>query len=107
MLGEFQQAQVPGEGGRKEQSGIGHQAVVVKDDADTVGIVAWQHLLGDPWFRAVFCSKTIIPDSQEHPLAASRAVRKAVLQWIRVRVATIQRATRWWRPKGTGGTFGA
>ena len=37
-------AQVLGEGGRKEQSGIGHQAVVVKDDADAVGIVrlaAW------------------------------------------------------------------
>ena len=42
---EFPQAQVPCEGGRQEQAGIGHQAVVVKGDADTVGIVVCQHLV--------------------------------------------------------------
>ena len=68
---EFPQAQGLGKGGRKDQAGIGHQAVVVKDDANTVGVVAWQHLLGDPCFQAVFCSKTIIPEAQEHLLAAS------------------------------------
>ena len=41
MVYEFPQAQVLGEGGRQEQAGIGHQAVVVKDDANTVGVVAW------------------------------------------------------------------
>ena len=41
MVNEFPQAQMPGEGGRKEQTGIGHQAVIVKDDTDTVGVVAW------------------------------------------------------------------
>ena len=30
MVDEFPQAQVPGEGGRQEQAGIGHQAMVVK-----------------------------------------------------------------------------
>ena len=84
MVDEFSQAQVPGEGGRQEQAGIGHQAMVVKEDADTVGFVLWQHLLGAPCFRAGFCSKTIIPDSQEHPLASSWAVPKAVIRWIRV-----------------------
>ena len=83
MVDEFSQAQVPGEGGRQEQAGIGHQAMVVKEDADTVGIVLWRHQLGAPCFRAGFCSKTIIPDSEEHPLASSRAVPKAVLRWIR------------------------
>ena len=83
MVDEFPQAQVLGESGRQEQAGIGHQAVVIKDDADAVGIVLWQHLLGAPWFRAVFCSKTIIPDSEEHPLASSRAVPKALPRWIR------------------------
>ena len=83
MVDEFPQAQVPGEGGWQEQAAIGHQAMVVKEDADTVGIVLWQHLLGTPCFRAGFCSKTIIPDSEEHPLASSTAVPKAVLQWIR------------------------
>ena len=39
--------------------------------------------MGAPCFRAGFCSKTIIPDSEEHPLASSRAVPKAVLRWIR------------------------
>ena len=80
---EFPQAQVPGEGGRQEQVGIVDQAVVVKEDADTVGIVLWQHLLGAPCFRAGSCSKTIIPDSEERPLASSRAVPKAVYRWIR------------------------
>ena len=45
MVDEFPQVQVPGEGARQEQAGIGHQAVVVKDDADPVGIVLWQHLV--------------------------------------------------------------
>ena len=34
------QAQAPGQGGRKDQPGIGHQAVVVEGDADAVGVVA-------------------------------------------------------------------
>ena len=74
-----------GEGGRQEQAGIGHQAVVIKDDADPVGIVLWQHLLGAPCFQAVFCSKTIIPDSEEYPLASSRTVPKVVFRWIRAK----------------------
>ena len=41
MVYEFPQPEVLGEGGRQEQVGIGHQAVVVKDDANTVGVVAW------------------------------------------------------------------
>ena len=41
MVNEFPQAQMPGEGGRQEQTGIDHQAVIVKDDTDTVGLVAW------------------------------------------------------------------
>ena len=41
MVNEFPQAQVLGESGRQEQAGIGHQTVVVKDDANTVGVVAW------------------------------------------------------------------
>ena len=83
MADEFPQAQVLCKGGRQEQAGIGHQAVVVKDDADTVGIVLWQHLLGAPCFRVVFCFKTILPDSEEHPLASSRTVPKVVFRWIR------------------------
>ena len=42
---ESPQTQMLGEGGRQDQPGIGHQAVVVKDDADAVGVVAWQHLV--------------------------------------------------------------
>ena len=45
MVDEFSQAQVPGEGGRQEQAGIGRQAMVVKEDADTVGFVLWQQKL--------------------------------------------------------------
>ena len=83
MVDEFPQAEVPRQGGRKEQPGIGHQAAVVEGDLDPVGVVAWQHLLGAPFPGPVFCYKTIISDSEEHPLASSRAVPKAVLRWIR------------------------
>ena len=40
LKAEFPQAQMPGEGGRQEQTGIGHQAVIVKDDigADVVNL---------------------------------------------------------------------
>ena len=37
---EFTQTQVLGEGDRKEQASIGHQAAVVKGDLDPVGVVA-------------------------------------------------------------------
>ena len=53
------------------QPGIVDQAVVVEGDTDAVGVVAWQHLLGVPFLGPVFCFKTIIPDAQEHLLAAS------------------------------------
>ena len=69
--------------------------MVVKDDADTVGVVLWQHLLGAPCFRAGFCSKTIIPDSEEHPLASSRAVPKDVLRWIRVNAGQYRNRPHW------------
>ena len=49
---EFGQAEMPGQGGRKEQPGIGYQTRIVEGDLDTVGIVLWQHLLGALCFRA-------------------------------------------------------
>ena len=35
------QAQVQGQGGREDQPGVGHQAVVVEGDTDAVRMVAW------------------------------------------------------------------
>ena len=49
--------------GRKEQPSIVDQAVVVEGDADAVGVVAWQHLLGARSLGSVFCYKTIIPEA--------------------------------------------
>ena len=40
MVDEFPQAQVLGEGHRKEQPSVGHQAAVVEGDLDPVGVVA-------------------------------------------------------------------
>ena len=82
---EFPQAQVLGEGGRQEQAGIGHQAVVIKDDADPVGIVLWQHLLGAPCFQAVFCSKTIIPAkyAPAKPNMTLKSIRNSLIRHIR------------------------
>ena len=41
VVDEFTQTQVLGEGDRKDQPCIGHQAVVVKGDLDPVWVVAW------------------------------------------------------------------
>ena len=41
--------------------------------------------IGCSLFPGVFCSKTIILDSEEHPLASFRAVPKDVLRWIRLK----------------------
>ena len=41
VVDQFGQAQAPGQGGRKDQTGIGHQAVIVEGDADAVEVVAW------------------------------------------------------------------
>ena len=41
LLDELGQAQVPSQGGGKEQPGIVDQAVVVEGDTDAVGVVAW------------------------------------------------------------------
>ena len=38
---ELGQAEAPGQGGRKNQPGIGHQAVIVEGDVDAVELVAW------------------------------------------------------------------
>ena len=82
-VGQCGQAETVGESGGKEQPGIGHQAGVVKGDLDPVRVVVWQHLLGAPCFGLVCCSKTIIPDTQEHLLAPSGNPAHIVLRWIR------------------------
>ena len=60
---EFTQAQVLGEGDRKEQPSIGHQAVVVEGDLVrsgwSSGSICWV-LLVSGWFAV---SKTIIPEA--------------------------------------------
>ena len=63
LLDEFGQAEMPGQGGRKEQPGVGHQSAVVEGDLDAIGMVAWQHLLGAPFLGSVFVTK---PLSQKH-----------------------------------------
>ena len=41
LFNQLGQAEVPGQGGRKDQPGVGHQAVVVEGHADAVGVIAW------------------------------------------------------------------
>ena len=61
LLDEFTQTQVLGEGHRKDQPSISHQAVVVEGDLDSVGMVKWQHLLGAPCFGSVLCFQNHYP----------------------------------------------
>ena len=65
---------LPRQGGRKEQPGIGHQAAVVEGDLDPVGGGCVAASTGCSFSGAVFLLQTIISDSEEHPLASSRAV---------------------------------
>ena len=44
LVDEFPQTQVLGEGHRKEQPSIGHQAVVVEGDLNAVGVLMGEHL---------------------------------------------------------------
>ena len=41
VVDKFTQTQALGQGGRKEQPGIGHQAVIVEGDFDAVRVIAW------------------------------------------------------------------
>ena len=83
---EFGQAEMPGQGGGKEQPGIGHQAAVVEGDTDAVGVVAWVASIGVLLvLGSVCCFKTIIPDSKEHPLASSEGFPHAFVRWIRAK----------------------
>ena len=41
LLHQLGKAEVVGQGGGKEQPGVGHQAVVVEGDLDAVGVGAW------------------------------------------------------------------
>ena len=40
-VNQLGQSQMQSQGGRQEQPGIGHQAVVIEGDLDAVGVVAW------------------------------------------------------------------
>ena len=72
VVDEFTQTQVLGEGDRKEQPCIGHQAVVVEGDLNAVGdgqvVASIRCPLFSGWFSV---SKTIIPEAQEHFLTPS------------------------------------
>ena len=61
---EFGQAEVPRQGGRKEQPGIGHQAAVVEGDLDAVGVVCVAASIGCSFSGAVFFATK--PLSQKH-----------------------------------------
>ena len=61
LLYQLGKAEVQGQGGWKEQAGVGHQAVVVEGDLDAVGVVAWQHLLGAPSLGSVLCFENHYP----------------------------------------------
>ena len=41
VVDEFTQTQVLGQGDRKDQPSIGHQAVIIKGNVDAVGMVKW------------------------------------------------------------------
>ena len=77
LLDEFGQAEMPGQGGRKEQPGIGHQAAVVEGDLDPVGVVCVIASIGCSFSGVGFCRyKTIIPEAQEHLLGRFRALTR-------------------------------
>ena len=75
-------AQVQGQGGRKDQPSIGHQAVVVEGDLDAVGVVAWQHLLGAPGLGTVWCYQNHYPSSTGALPCPFSTLRHSSFRWI-------------------------
>ena len=41
VIHQFPQSQMMGQGDRKDQPSIGHQAVVIEGDVDAVGMLQW------------------------------------------------------------------
>ena len=86
MVDEFPQAQVPGEGGRQEQAGIGHQArwsskAMRIRSGLFCGSIYWVLLVSG----RVSVPKPLSQIQREPPPVSSRAVPKAVLRWIRAK----------------------
>ena len=77
ILVELQKdAQVLGEGHRKEQPSIGHQAVVIEGDLNAVGVLKWQPLSGAPCFWLLSCSKNHYPRSAGAPSCRFRILTR-------------------------------
>ena len=90
LLDEFTQTQVLGEGHRKDQPGIGYQAVVVEGDLDAVGMVKWQHLLGAPGLGWGLCFQNHHPGSTgalSYPFSTPRHLS---FRWIGAYVDFLQ-----------------
>ena len=70
MVRQRPQSQAVGQGDRQQQSGIGHEAVVIKSDVDAIGaqVVASDRSSS---FRMVFVVKSHYPRSREHFLIPS------------------------------------
>ena len=88
VVDEFTQTQVLGEGDRKEQPGIGHQAVVVKGDLDPVWVVAWEHLLGAPGLGSVLSFQNHYPRSTGALSYPFSTPRHSSFRWIGVEAAS-------------------
>ena len=83
VVDEFTQTQALGQSDRKDQPGIGHQAVVIEGDLDAVGMVKWQHLLGAPCFGSVCCFTNRYPRSKGALSYPFITPRQSPLQWSR------------------------
>ena len=82
LLDEFTQTQVLGEGHRKDQPNISHQAVVVEGDLDSVGMVKWQHLLGAPGLGWGLCFQNHYPRSTGALSYPFSTPRHSSFRWI-------------------------
>ncbi len=96
------QAQVQGQRGGKDQPGIVDQAVVVEGDADAVGVVAWQHLLGAPCFWLVFCLENHYPRRTGALSYPFNPPRHSSFRWIR---AKPKPSGIYWRGSLAGGSW--
>ena len=71
LVNQVRKAQVPGQGGRQDQTGIGRQAVPSKAMRIRSGWLRDRIYRVLLFWSRLWVSKTLIPEAHEHPLACS------------------------------------
>src|SRR5450759_1551857 len=107
-IDELAQAEMRAEGGRQEEPGVGHQAIVVEGCVEAVEAVRRSHLSGVLLAGSVVAQQPHRPSSEGHLFACPDSRISPGLRWIRayaaeLRASAIHVGTTTWHV-GIGGS---